>query len=297
MEKNEGILKMKIQLIAVPYDTGHFNKRMGMGPTHLVNNGVPEEFEASGHDVDVETVELDNRFLSEIGSAFELKRKIALAVSRAASNHRFPIVLAGNCNASVGVMAGIEKQRTGIVWFDGHGDYNTPETTTTGYLDGMGLAVITGLCWQSLAARIPGYTPLPPENAMLIGARDLDPPEEDLLKRTGVAMAGISDIRQKDSSGSFGSKLDILSGRVDGLHVHIDLDILDPSVAHASHLAPPGGLMLDEFEAALEQISSRFTILAGSLTAYDPGFDQDGRALEACKRILVKLVNLAAKPR
>ena len=286
---------MKIQLIAIPYDTGHFNERMGLGPTHLMNNGVPEEFEASGHDVDVETVEIDNRFLSEIGSAFELKRKIAAAVSNAVSNHRFPIILAGNCNASVGVMAGIDKQRTGIVWFDGHGDYNTPETTVTGYLDGMGLAVITGLCWQSLAARIPGYTPLPPENAILVGARDLDPPEEDLLKRTGVVMAGISDIRPNESSSSFESKLDALSGRVDGLHVHIDLDILDPSVALASHLAPPGGLMLDEFETVLEQIADRFAIRAGSLTAYDPSFDQDGSALAACKRILVTLADLAAK--
>ena len=288
---------MKIQLIAVPYDTGHFNERMGYGPTHLVGNGVPEGLKASGYDVDVDTIEIDNRFLSEIGSAFELKRKIAMTVSQAVSNHRLPIVLAGNCNASVGVMAGIDRQRTGIVWFDGHGDFNTPETTTTGYLDGMGLAVITGICWQSLASGIPGYAPLPPENAMLVGSRDLDPPEEDLLKKTGVVMAGISDLRQGECSGSFVSKLDVLSGRVDGLHVHIDLDILDPSVAPASHLAPPGGLMLDEFEMALEQVADRFAIRAGSLTAYDPSFDQDGRALAACKRILVKLANLAAKPR
>ena len=286
---------MKIQLIAVPYDTGHFNERMGYGPTHLVGNGVPEGLIADGHDVDIETIDIDNRFLSEIGSAFELKRKIAGAVRHAISNHRFPMVLAGNCNASVGVMAGIDRQRTGIVWFDGHGDYNTPETTTTGYLDGMGLAVITGQCWQSLAARIPGHTPLPPENALLAGARDLDPPEADLLKRTGVVMAGISDLRQENSSVSFGPKLDGLSGRVDGLHVHIDLDILDPSVAIASHLAPPGGLTLDEFEMALEQIADRFAIRAGSLTAYDPSFDPDGRALASSRRILVKLADLAAK--
>ena len=284
---------MKIQFIAVPYDTGHYDERMGQGPIHLLNNGAVENLASNGHDVAVAVVEIDNRFLSEIGSAFELKRKISKAVSRAIASQRLPIVLAGNCNASVGVMAGIGGLPTGIIWFDGHGDYNTPETTTTGYLDGMGLAVITGRCWKSLAATVPGFEPLAPENAMLVGARDLDPPEEDLLNRTGVAIVNLVDIRQGGGPDSFESKLADLSGRVSGVHVHIDLDILDPSVAHASHLAPPGGLELDEFEAALEQIASGFTIRAGSLTAYDPSFDHDGRALKACKRILAKLAAIA----
>jgi hypothetical protein len=90
---------MNIQLVTVPYDSGHFNERMGRGPTHLASNGVPEALRSAGHDVGVETVEIDNRFPSEIGTAFELKREIAGAVGRAASNRRFPIVLAGSLTA------------------------------------------------------------------------------------------------------------------------------------------------------------------------------------------------------
>ncbi len=284
-----------IQIVAVPYDTGHFDERMGHEPVHLLENGIIEFLRSIGHGVGAETIESANSFLSEIGTAFELKRLIAKRVNRAITRNRFPLVLAGNCNASVGVMAGIGTADTGIIWFDGHGDYNTPETTTTGYLDGMGLAVISGLCWKSLAATIPGFRPLPPENTMLVGARDLDPQEEELLKRTGVALVGVSEFRQLDGSDSFEAKIGELCDRVNNVHVHIDLDILDPSVAHASHLAPPGGITLEELETAIELIAANFTIRSGALTAYDPSFDQDGRGLSACKQILVALANAAAK--
>ena len=284
---------MNIQILSVPYDTGHCNERMGRGPSHLLENGIADSLASRGHQVGFQTITSDSPFLSEIGTAFELKRKISENVHQATSENRFPLVLAGNCNASVGVMAGIGSQDTGIIWFDGHGDFNTPETTTTGYLDGMGLAVIAGLCWKSLAATIPGFRPISPQNAILAGARDLDQMEENLLKQSGVAMISVPAFRENGVAAGFESALNDLAERVGKVHVHIDLDILDPKIATASHLAPPGGLTFEELEPALSQIAAKFTVRSGALTAYEPEYDPDGRALEACKRILAALAAAA----
>ena len=104
----------------------------------------------------------------------------------------------------------------------------------------------------------------------------------------------VTELSHLDGMDLFEAKLGDLSNKVKKVHVHIDLDILDPSVAHASHLAPPGGLTLEELETAVELIAANFTIRAGALTAYDPSFDQGGRGLEACKRILIAFANAAA---
>ena len=69
-------------------------------------------------------------------------------------DQRFPVVLAGNCNSYVGTLAGLETDRAGVSWFDAHGDFNTPETTTTGFLDGMGLAMASGRCWKAMPETI-----------------------------------------------------------------------------------------------------------------------------------------------
>lgn len=108
-------------------------------------------------------------------------------------------------------------------------------------------------------------------------------------------MISVPAFRENGVAAGFESALNDLAERVSKVHVHIDLDILDPEIATASHLAPPGGLTLKELEAALVQISEKFTIRSGALTAYDPEYDQDSRALEACKHILASLANAASQ--
>lgn len=99
-------------------------------------------------------------FEGEIGRTFEVKHRVASAVSDAVGNERFPLVLAGNCNTSVGVHAGLNEPEVGVVWFDAHPDFNTPDEVTGGYFDAMGVATLAGQCWHKLAASIPGHRPL-----------------------------------------------------------------------------------------------------------------------------------------
>src|SRR5687767_1880913 len=116
-------------------------------------------------------------WVAEIGTAFDLDRQLAREVAAARLRSAFPLTLAGNCITSVGTVGGLGAGATGVLWFDAHGDFNTPETTIGGFLDGMALATVVGRCWRSLAAGVPGFTPVAEENVVLVGARDLDPAE------------------------------------------------------------------------------------------------------------------------
>jgi len=90
---------------------------------------------------------------------FALHGLLSEAVQEAVAQDHFPLILAGNCSSTVGTVSGLDKEGLGVVWLDAHGDYNTPETTTTGFLDGMALSVLTGMCWERMAEGVPGFEP------------------------------------------------------------------------------------------------------------------------------------------
>ena len=148
---------MEIRLLLVPYDSGQRNVRMGAGPEHLCAAGLEKHLAAQGHQVDSEVIEPASRdWRAEVQTSFELMRAVAKHVRAARTARRFPVVLSGNCLAAVGVIAGLGPG-TGVIWIDAHGDFNTPQTTTSGFLDGMTLATATGQCWGELAHSIEGF--------------------------------------------------------------------------------------------------------------------------------------------
>lgn len=166
---------MDIQLLLVPYDSGQLGWRCGAGPEHLVRAGLPGHLQRQGHIVTaIHVIEDDPAYPpAEIRTAFELARRLATSVRSARTAGHFPLVLSGNCNTAVGTLSGLTPARRATFWFDAHGDCNTPETTTSGFLDGMGLAMTIGLCWQHLGATVPGFQPVAAEATFLLGARDL----------------------------------------------------------------------------------------------------------------------------
>ena len=131
---------------------------MGAGPERLMESGLIERLEQAGHEVVPCSVCLPSQtFMPEVQAAFELDRRLATCVAEAVAAGALPVILSGNCITSVGTVAGIGEPDLGVVWLDAHGDFNTPETTLGGFLDGMALATLTGRCWTSLAATVPGF--------------------------------------------------------------------------------------------------------------------------------------------
>lgn len=281
---------MKIDLVQVPYDSGHKRARMGRGPEHLIEGGIPDRLRSCGHEVRMVSIEATNPFSTESAIAFELSRLLATHVSAACNAGRLPIVFAGNCLSCLGTLAGVGPAQTGVIWFDSHGDFNTPETTRSGFLDGMALAVATGRCWTTMAQTIPGFEPVGESSVVIIGARDLDAEEKELIEHSRITTIGADLIRQRGAREALGHPLSDLRDRVERVYVHVDLDVLDPAEGRANAYAAPDGLSLDDLVDAIGMITERFTICASAITAYDPAYDHDGRVLRAGMKVIESLI-------
>jgi len=270
-----------ISLIALPYDSGRFEERMGRGPRALFESGLVEELEHRRFEVTIETVRLTERFQTEASALVELQRQAAPLLRKAISRGSRPVVFSGNCSpAAVSATAALGCASTGVIWFDAHGDFNTPETSPSGFLDGMALSILTGGCWPKLAERLDGFESVPMENVIQVGARDLDPAEEIQLHRSPVARIA------SDNLSELCNAIDNLLGRVRQVYVHLDLDVLDLSEGSANSYACAGGLTVDDLCRALELIGARTRIAVGSITSYDPEVDRDGRIARAVPRLV-----------
>jgi arginase len=281
---------MQVQILAVPYDSAQRGRRMGAGPERLLARGLEQSLRAKGHDVLSRVIELPDGWHAEIETAFSLMRPLAEAVRQARAAGRFPLILAGNCNTAVGTVAGLGA-RTGVLWFDAHGDFNTPETTVGGFLDGMALAIVTGRCWRELAKGVPGFEPVPEHRVHLLGVRDLDPLEQQALAASAVTVTAPADVRPAVTTAARD-----LAGEVDGVYLHLDLDVLDPSLGRVNQFATPDGLSLAQLERAVAAIGEALPIAAATLSAYDPSFDEDGGICAAALRLAGAILESAAGP-
>ena len=219
---------MNIRVLNVPYDSGQYRARMGCGPDRLFKFGLQPLLTRLGHNFVGEEITAPDSYLAEIKTAFALCRTAADRVRAWRQEGYFPIALSGNCNTAVGTISGCGCQNTGVVWFDAHGESTTPETTTSGFLDGMGISILTGQCWATLARTIPGFDPVPGKHILLVGARDSSPTRSRCwTERELLASPNTDHLR---------SQLASLARQVDGVYLHIDLDVLDPTEAIANQL-------------------------------------------------------------
>lgn len=280
-----------IHAILAPYDSGYRSARMGAGPEHLFANGLKDALRSTQREVRATVVESQSALPAEVATAFELDRLIAQEVRAATQRGEFPLVLSGNCNSAVGTMSGAGADDLGIVWFDAHVDFNTPETTTTGFSDGMDLAIAVGHCWSGLAASVPGFNPLPEANVVLAGTRTTEPAEQERLNSSEVTVVGADLIRKKGVADALGAALDDLRARVDRVYIHLDLDVLDPEkLAPANEFAPPGGLIREEVESAIRLVHERFAVAVAGIASYDPASDAEGEILRAASKLAKALV-------
>jgi arginase len=278
---------MDISIIAVPYDSAHRGERMGAGPLALLGTGLRERLAERGHRTSVETIEpSEASWRAEIRTAFELAQGVARAVRLAREEGRLPLVLTGNCGVSLGVVAALGRD-TRVVWCDAHGDFNTPETTTGGFLDGMGLATLVGRCWTAIARGVEGFTPLAEEHVWLVGARDLDPAEAELLDASAVRRVGAGEVSETLAAR--------MAGEADGapLYLHLDLDVIDPSDGRANSYAAPGGVRAEALARFVGELARRAAPAAVTLSAYDPAADADGRA----RTVALEVIAAALSPR
>lgn len=285
---------MEVCLIQVPYDSGAYNKRMGRGPFFLVEHGILDTIGAFSHSVESVVVESDESFPTEVGTTFRLLRATALEVRRAVERGGFPLVLAGNCITTVGALSGLMTRDVGLIWFDAHGDFHTPDTSPSGFLDAMAISIGVGHCWRTLAESIPHFEALPEDRVLLLGARDFEPLEYQRLVASDVAYVPCDRLEAEDLQ-ALHEALAALAKRTDGVFIHLDLDVHDPTIAPANQYKPPGGLTPDQVRKVIQVIASRFTVCGATLAAYDPCVDDELKGLQAATGTVALLCALLAE--
>jgi arginase len=259
---------------------------MGRGPHALLRAGLVDRLAAAGLAASVTEVGPTGDFRTEIATGFELHRHVASAVREARAAGRRPITLSGNCNTGVVGSLAAAGGEVGLVWFDAHSDAETPETSTSGFLDGMALAMVLGRCWGAMLSEL-GFSPLDGSRVALVGAREISAAAQQLLGEAGVAIVSPAEARADGVAAAIDQ---LRSAGVSRVHVHVDLDVLDPeTVGPANSYALPDGLTTEQLLSALATVTREFELVSASVASYDPEVDRTGTVAQAGLEVIAQL--------
>lgn len=287
---------MKVSLIASPYDLGREYVGMGAGPIRYLEAGAADFLSERGFEVETRIVKREAPFEDEVDATADVNARLAKRVGEAIEGGAFPLVLGGNCDSALGTLAGIGASRTGIIWFDAHGDFGTPRTSPDGYLGGMPLAIITGHCHEELWRRVGNGDPTPEPRIVMAGVRDVEREQRPLLEASEVAVVEAARMHKEGSATSLHAPLAKLNSRVGKVYLHLDIDSLDPSHAPGVDFPAPGGLSPEEVEKAINLVSEDFEIKGASLTAFNPEKDDEsGKTLRLGMRLMAAIAEAAAR--
>ncbi|EMA46774.1 arginase [Halococcus saccharolyticus] len=261
---------MTISTIGVPMDLGADRRGVDMGPSAIRYAGLASTLgnigrscvdagdltvpHAEERDPEARSIEANAKYLDEVESVCT---RLADEVASSLDDGALPLVLGGDHSIAIGTLVGASRDaEIGAIWFDAHSDVNTPETTPSGNVHGMPLAAALGMGTfaDTPWANAPG---LREENVVLVGLRSVDEPERERIRDSAITAYTMSDIDQRGVVDVTEEALDIATDGVDGIHVSLDLDWLDPS--HAPGVGTPvrGGVTYREAHSALETVADR----------------------------------------
>lgn len=259
-----------------------------MGCSAIRIAGLEQKLEALGHrvldggDIDVQIPETQRvgagrlRYKHAILAQSDALRQ---RVEKSLAEGRMPLVLGGDHSLAIGSIAGTsnhfarEGDPVGLIWFDAHGDANTPDTTPSGNIHGMSLAVSIGL-GDSELVNLGGRSPkIQPRHAVLIGVRDLDPGERENLKKANVNVYTMRDVDERGMRDVLDEAIKIASDGTAGIHLSFDLDVLDPEDAPGTGTPVRGGITYREAHLAMEMLSDRAPVVAIDLVEVNPVLD------------------------
>jgi len=280
--------KRSIDVIGVPVDLGAGRRGVDMGPSAIRVADLEARLKALGHKV-LDTGDLDVMIpeTQKVGEG-KLKYKAPIlaacddlrkAVQTSLRKGHLPLVLGGDHSIAIGSVAGStgyyasRDESLGLIWFDAHGDANTPESTPSGNIHGMSLAVSLGIGDPDLV-NLGGRAPkVLSRNTVLIGIRDIDAGERDTLKKSGVTVYTMRDLDERGMRDVVDEAIRIASDGTAGVHLSFDLDVVDPEDAPGTGTPVWGGITYREAHLAMELLSDRAQVVAIDLVEVNPVLD------------------------
>ena len=282
--------KIKIGIAKIIESGSRAPSNLSQGPEAMEGGGLHRLLEKLGCDlVESKTATLTPEEEKEYGAWHRLglaNRHLRDIVADQRRRGLFTLGLLSNCNALMGMLAGHQHGgptkrplRVGLIWIDAHGDINTPDTTLSGMLGGMPVAVSTGLCLPRLRRKCGLDPALPTRYVTMAAVRDTDPLEQELLDRTEIPHITTKHIR--DLSLVIDLEMDRLATITDTTYVHIDMDALTPDEVPGHGLTVADGPTSKEMAKALEMMFEHPSASAFGIASYPAGKDPDGRSLKA----------------
>lgn len=281
-------MAQKIRILGVPMDLGQSRRGVDMGPSALRVAGLQARLKQLGYSVeDIGNIPVKQpeeqhygdkhaKYLTEIA---ETCQGLAETVERTLGEEMMPLILGGDHSIAAGSVAGVssffrkQSKRIGLIWLDAHGDVNTPETSPSGNVHGMPLASVMGYGASELT-ELSGFKPkVEPQNIAMVGIRNLDAKERQLVKKSGIHVFTMRDIDERGMRDVMAEALRFASDDTNGIAVSLDMDFLDPSEAPGVGTPVRGGVTYREAHLALEMIADSRALASFELVEINPVVD------------------------
>ena len=291
----------KISVLGVSIDLGADTRGVNMGPTAIRYSGLVKRLETIGYQVeDIGNIVADmsakqyceGTNLKHLDEVVRVNTEICDAIDNIMKAGRFPLVLGGDHSIAIGTIAGIlqHKKNLGVVWFDAHGDINTEETTTTGNIHGMSVAVGLGLGHKRLTEIGGAEAKLNPKHIVYIGCRDLDIGERKILKDNNITVFTMHEIDRLGMPTVIERAVYIASNGTDGIHVSFDMDCMDPLYAPGTGTRVPGGLTYRECHLAMEVLATSDKVISAEFVEVNPMLDEKNITAETAVALIGSLL-------
>jgi arginase len=290
----------KVRIIGVPLDLGASRRGVDMGPSALRIARLAERMQTLGFDVeDRGNVVVGQREqLGHIGqdaytAIADVCRALAVSTAEAVRDGVSPLVLGGDHSLAMGSVAGVatalaeRQERLGVIWLDAHGDINTPETSESGNIHGMPLAHLLGHGDERLSRIATPYPAIREENLVMVGLRDLDPPERIMIGKLGIAAYTMRDVDQRGLATVMAEAITIAGRGTGGIHVSCDPDWIDPIEAPGVGTPVRGGATFREAHLALEMVADSGKMVSMDFVEINPVLDDRNRTASLAVDLIV----------
>ncbi|MBU3089206.1 arginase [Clostridium gasigenes] len=297
---------MNISIISMPLFYGCDNPGVENGPKVLRDNNLINIFKKNHNvtdmgDVYVEHADAINKYVANkkmkyLDEVINANIELANKVYSALENNTLPITIGGDHSLALGSVAGTSKyhgnDNIAVVWVDAHGDINTDETTPSGNIHGMPLAASMGIGHSDLTNLYFNGQKVKPENIFLLGVRDLDIGELELISKNNLNLWKIQDIQYRGINTVLDEfKASLKDKNINNIHLSFDIDGLDPSYVPGTGTPVENGLTFLEGQNILETILDTNLVRSIDFVEFNPALDKNNRTIETCTELLKIISN------
>ena len=291
-------MKKPIRIIGIPMDLGQSRRGVDMGPSALRYAGLDNHLHRLGYKIeDCGNVDMPIRDTTPVEGGIKFVSAVTEVCSavykegqKAITDDCLPLFIGGDHSVALGTIGGVTHQQScGVLWIDAHGDFNTPQTSPTGNIHGMPLAALMGHGAPELVNLGRPGPKLTAPDVIVIGVRDLDPAEKELLRDSGVGVYSMREIDERGVAAVAREALRRLKHH-DRLHVSLDMDSLDPSEAPGVGTPVPGGLTRREAHLLMEIIADTQKVTSLDVVEINPILDHQNRTSVMAMELVASLL-------